>query len=60
MESKKFWRSRTFWLNLIACWAMISQAAIGEELFDVEIQAGIIAAINLVLRSITSKNITWR
>lgn len=60
MESKKFWYSKTFWLNLIAVWVMISQAVIGEELFDVEIQAAILAVINLILRKSTNKPISWK
>lgn len=60
MITKKFWQSKTFWINLIACWAMISQAVIGEELFAVEAQAAILAAINLVLRSITNTSITLK
>ena len=60
MTTKKFWRSKTFWINMIALWAIVSQAAIGEELFALEAQAGILAAINLVLRSISNTSITLR
>lgn len=60
MITKRFWQSKTFWINLIALWAIVSQAAIGEELFSVEAQAGILAAINLVLRSVTNKSITLK
>ena len=60
MSTKKFWLSKTFWVNMIALWAMVCQAVIGYELFDLEAQAGILAAINIILRMITNQTIVWK
>jgi hypothetical protein len=57
---KKFYQSRTFWVNLIAAAALIYQGVTGHEFaLPAETQAVILAGINLVLRAITKEPITW-
>jgi hypothetical protein len=57
---KKFYQSRTFWVNLIAAAVLIYQGVTGHEFaLPAETQAVILAGINLVLRAITKEPITW-
>ena len=56
--AKKFWKSKMFWVNLIAIIAMIVQSQTGEVL-TLEVQVGILAIVNLGLRAITNEEITW-
>jgi hypothetical protein len=57
MGSKKWYESKTLWVNGIAGIAAITQAVMGEAIIDAEAQVGILALVNLVLRLITSKEI---
>jgi len=59
-ETKVFWQSKMFWVNLLAAWALISQGVIGYEVFPIEHQATILAAVNLFLRFITGKPLVWK
>jgi hypothetical protein len=57
---KKFYQSRTFWVNLIAAAVLIYQGVTGHEFaLSPEAQAVILAGINLVLRAITREPIVW-
>ena len=56
---KKFYTSRTLWVNLIALIAIILQLATGKEVFSLEAQASLLAVINLVLRLVTKKPVGW-
>jgi len=55
---KKWYKSKTAWVNLAAVVAMAIQWAVGVELISLEAQAGILALINIVLRLITKTGIT--
>lgn len=59
MESKAFWLSKTFWVNIIAIVAMIVQSVTGNEVINMETQASILAGINIILRFITKTTVTW-
>lgn len=59
MESKAFWLSKTFWINVIALAAIIAQSVAGKEIINVEAQASILAAVNIVLRFVTKSAVTW-
>jgi hypothetical protein len=50
---KKWYFSKTVWVNVLALIAVIAQAATGKEVLNPEVQAGIITAVNLVLRMVT-------
>jgi hypothetical protein len=59
--AKRFWQSKTFWVNLIAAGALIYQGVTGHEVvLSPEQQAIILAVVNLVLRAVTKEPITWR
>jgi hypothetical protein len=57
---KRFYRSKTFWTNLLAAGALIYQGVTGEELvIPLEVQASILAVVNLVLRKVTKEPVSW-
>jgi len=59
--AKKWWQSKTFWVNLIAAAALIAQGITGREIVIApETQALLLALINLLLRAITRQPIEWR
>lgn len=53
--SKVFWKSKTFWVNLIALVVIVS----GKSQLDAGIIASILSGINIFLRFITKEEITW-
>ena len=59
METKKFYESKTFWVNLIGGIAMILQGVTGHAVVSMETQASILAGINIVLRFITKGAVTF-
>jgi len=57
---KGYWKSKTFWVNLIAIVAFIIQMFWNKDfIIPVEIQGAILAFINFVLRWITKEEIIW-
>lgn len=58
MEGKKWYMSRTLWVNAIAGIAGILQAVTGTTLMDPEAQVGILALVNLVLRLVTKTGLS--
>lgn len=58
MDSKPFYQSKVFWVNLIAAIGMIYQGATGNVLMNLELQASILAGINMILRFVTKGKIT--
>jgi len=60
MESKSIFVSKTFWVNIIALVAMVVQGLTGNEVINIEVQAAILSAINIVLRFITKQPVEWK
>jgi hypothetical protein len=58
MESKKFWESKTMWVNVIAAAAVVIQTQTGF-IVGPELQALALTVLNLFLRSITEKPLEW-
>ncbi len=58
LSGKKFYQSRTFWVNVIAAGAMVLQARYGF-IIGPEYQAVALSVVNLVLRKVTSESIIW-
>ncbi len=58
-QGKSIFTSKTFWVNVLAVLAMVLQAMTGKELLNMEVQASILAGINIVLRFITKEPVTW-
>ena len=57
MNTKRWYTSKTLWLNLLAIAALVAQTEFGYIL-DAEAQAVILATINLALRIITKKGLS--
>lgn len=60
MNQKVFWKSKTFWVNLIAILVFVIQMLwIKDFVIPVEIQGSILAVINFILRWTTKEEINW-
>jgi len=55
---KKWYKSKTFWVNLIAIGSIIIRAEFGLVLLP-EGEVALLAIINLLLRKITKEEIMW-
>jgi len=58
LKGKKWYRSKTIWVNLIAIGAMVIQMQTGYIL-DPEYYPYVLAGINMILRVITKQEILW-
>lgn len=56
---KKWYESKTVWINFLLLAAGIAQFIAGKEIISAGDQAAIITVINLILRAITKENIVW-
>lgn len=59
MEDKKWYLSKTLYVNAIALIAMIAQGVTGNEIISLELQGTILAVINMVLRLVTKSPVAW-
>ena len=57
VDSKKWYLSKTFWVNLLALIAMVAQMQYGF-VFSAEMQTSLLVLINMALRLITNKSLT--
>ncbi len=57
-NGKKFWHSKTFYVNLLAIAALVGQMHFGFAV-SAEAQASILAAVNVALRLVTKEEIVW-
>ena len=55
---KKFWESKTFWVNVLALAGIVVQSQTGTELSPV-IQGTFLTIVNVLLRLTTKEPITW-
>ena len=55
---KKWYTSKTLWVNVLAIAASISAGQFGHEI-TVESQAAILGLVNVFLRAITKEKIEW-
>ena len=59
MENTKDWyKSKSFWVNILALIALLSQSFTGF-IISIEQQGAILILINLVLRLVTKEEITF-
>lgn len=58
MTGKKFYKSKTFWANIVMAGAVAVQAKFGFVVGP-ELQAFAITGINLVLRKLSKEEIVW-
>ena len=56
--TKQWWKSKTIWANIVFGLAVIIQTVTGEAWLDAEVQAGIVAIVNLILRIVTHQGLT--
>ena len=56
---KPWYASKTLWVNLIAITALAIQNLSADFVISPEIQAGLLALINLILRTVTHQPIDW-
>mgnify|MGYP003395881272 CR=1 FL=1 len=56
MATKRFWASKTLWLNVIAAAALFAQSQYGYAL-DPTTQVYVLAGINFALRFITHQGL---
>ncbi len=57
---KPFWKSKTFWINVLAAGVLVAEGITGESvIMGLEIQALVLACINLVLRAVTREPLGW-
>ena len=57
MDTKVFWQSKTFWINILAAVGMVVQSQT-DYVLDPEAQAGIIVFINIILRFVTKQAVS--
>lgn len=57
---KKWYESKTLWVNAIALIAAIAQVVAGKEVISAEMQVIILTVINTILRLITKHEINWK
>ena len=56
---KKWYCSRTIWANaLMLAGALIANIS-GQDILTPEVQASILAVVNVILRVVTKEEITW-
>jgi len=59
MENKKWFLSKTFWVNILAIAALIIQTQTGF-VFSPEAQVSVLALLNIILRAVTKSPIEWK
>ena len=59
MINKKWYLSKTVWVNAVALVGIVIQTSTGKTILTPEIQLAIISAINIGLRTLTKENIIW-
>lgn len=56
---KKWYLSKTMWVNIIATIGIITQTVTGHDVISPEVQGIILALINIILRIITKHELTF-
>ena len=57
---KEFWKSKTFWVNLIGLLVLVAQYSGEINVISPELLAGILGVLNFVLRFFTSEPVGWK
>ena len=60
MKNKKWWTSKTLWVNALAFAGILIQKLTGQDLLDAKMQVQLIVIINVLLRLITDSRLKWR
>lgn len=56
---KKWYTSKTLWVNVIALAGAVGQELSGHGLLSAETQIALLGLINIILRLATNKSIKW-
>jgi hypothetical protein len=56
---KKWYTSKTIWVNALALGGLILQTATGNDILPLDVQAPLLIIINLILRAVTKTPIDW-
>jgi hypothetical protein len=59
VTGKSFWKSKTFWANIVAAGAVLVQMRYGFVI-GLEYQAIVLSGVNMVLRAITHEPVSWK
>ncbi len=59
IANKKWYLSKTIYVNTIMLVGVIAQQITGKEIITPELQVVILSLVNLILRGVTKENITW-
>jgi len=54
---KKWYTSKTLWVNLVSIGAIVAQSLTGNEIMSAEQQAVILGIVNLLLRMVTKEGL---
>ena len=57
---KKWYASKTLWINVLAMIAIVIQKQFEVDILDEEMQGSLLILINVLLRCITKEPINWR
>ena len=58
-QEKKWYTSKTLWVNLLSILAILAQTYAGNDIVSPEIQAALLGIINVILRVITKEELRW-
>jgi len=53
LQAKKYWQSKTIWLNVLMALGVLIQSITGTNWLDAELQGAIIILANVILRLVT-------
>ena len=59
MRIKKWYASKTLWINILAIIGIIAQQYMDKSIMTPEFQALLIPVINVFLRAVTKEKIEW-
>jgi len=59
MNEKKWYASKTLWVNVLAVAAIVAQGLTGQQIISPAMQGVILGIINMVLRLVTKSEIAW-
>jgi len=58
-ETKRFFKSKTLWVNVIAFICFLIQSKVGFVISE-ELQMQLLTLINIILRFVTKESIVWK
>ena len=59
MDAKKWYASKTLWMNGLAVIGIVLQGVTGKEVLPLEVQSVLLGVINVALRLVTKQAVVW-